>query len=259
MSKPAFAATVRLKTLILSAAAVLTLAALVLGVYFTGAYAVYYGGANRRIPIYSVGRDDKYISVTFDCAWGTEHTEEILGALSEHNVKATFFMVEFWAEKYPEYVKLISDSGHTIGTHSKTHSHMPKLTADDIREELSSSSAAITNITGKQVELFRAPFGDYDNKLINIAEELGLYTIQWDVDSLDWKDLSAGEISMRVINRVQSGSIILMHNNGAHTAEAVPVILTELISRGYTFVPVDELIYRQNYHIDLNGRQQPAA
>ncbi len=259
MAKPAFATTVRLKTLILSAAAVLTVTALCLSVYFTGAYAVFYGETNRRIPIYSVERSDKAVSITFDCAWGTEHTDSILDALSDYNVKATFFMVEFWAEKYSQYVEKISSEGHSVGSHSKTHSNMPKLSEEDIRAELTSSSAVIENITGKKVELFRAPFGDYDNKLIDIAEELGLYTIQWDVDSLDWKNLSAGDIAMRVINGVKSGSIILMHNNGAHTAEAVPVILKELIARGYTFVPVDELIYRQNYYIDSNGRQQPAA
>lgn len=259
MAKPAFAVTVKLKTLILSLAAAVTLAALCLAVYYSGAYAVFYGNTTRRIPIYSVGREDKYISVTFDCAWGTEHTDAILQALADFNVRATFFMVEFWTEKYPQYVLRIHEAGHTIGTHSKTHSYMSKLSAADIRTELNSSSAAITQITGGQVELFRAPYGDYDDELIKTAEELGLYTIQWDVDSLDWKDLSAGEISMRVINRVQSGSIILMHNNGLHTAEALPVILKELIARGYTFVPVDELIYRQNYRIDSNGRQQPAA
>ena len=258
MAKPAFTATVKLKTILLSLIAVVTLAALLLAVYFTGAYAVFYGGTNRRIPIYSVEREDKYISITFDCAWGTEHTDAILQALSDYNVKATFFMVEFWTEKYSSYVERIYEAGHSIGTHSKTHSYMSKLSADEIRAELACSSAAITVVTGAPVELFRAPYGDYDNELIKTAEEEGYYTIQWDVDSLDWKDLPAGEISMRVINRVQSGSIILMHNNGLHTAEAVPVILKELISRGYTFVPVDQLIYRDNYYIDSNGRQQPA-
>ena len=233
--------------------------ALAITLHFTGAYAVYTGGTVRKLPIYSVEREDKYISITFDCAWGTEHTDGILSALSEYGVKATFFMVEFWTEKYADYVSRIHSEGHSIGTHSKTHSYMSKLSALEIRSELLSSAAAITQITGEKVELFRAPYGDYDNELIDTAEEEGFYTIQWDVDSLDWKDLSAGEISMRVINRVKSGSIILMHNNGLHTAEAVPVILKELISRGYTFVPVEQLIYKENYYIDSNGRQQPAA
>lgn len=249
----------RLKNLILSAVAAVLVAVLSVLVYTSGAYAVYFGGTPRKIPIYSVGREDKYISITFDCAWGTDHTDGILEALAGQNVRATFFMVQFWTEKYPDYVKKISDAGNEIGTHSKTHSYMSKLSASQISAELESSSAAIEAVTGKKVDLFRAPYGDYDDELVNTAEKDGYYTIQWDVDSLDWKDLSANEIVTRVTSRVKSGSVILMHNNGLHTAEAVPVILQTLKERGYTFVPVGELIYRQNYIIDANGRQQPTA
>ena len=249
----------RLKNLILSAVAAVLVTVLSVLVYTSGAYAVYFGGTPRKIPIYSVGREDKYISITFDCAWGTDHTDGILEALAGQNVRATFFMVQFWTEKYPDYVKKISDAGNEIGTHSKTHSYMSKLSASQISAELESSSAAIEAVTGKKVDLFRAPYGDYDDELVNTAEKDGYYTIQWDVDSLDWKDLSANEIVTRVTSRVKSGSVILMHNNGLHTAEAVPVILQTLKERGYTFVPVGELIYRQNYTIDANGRQQPTA
>lgn len=249
----------RLKTLILSATAVILVAILSVLVYTSGAYAVYFGTTPRRIPVYSVGRDDKYISITFDCAWGTDHTDGILKALAEKDVKATFFMVQFWTEKYKDYVSAISEAEHEIGTHSKTHSYMSKLSSAEISAELESSAAAITAVTGKKVDLFRAPYGDYDDEVINTAEKDGFYTIQWDVDSLDWKDLSASEIATRVTSRVKSGSIILMHNNGLHTAEAVPVILQTLIERGYTFVPVGELIYRQNFTVDSQGRQQPAA
>lgn len=232
--------------------------ALCFSVRFTGAYAVYYNATPRLVPIYSVGREDKVISITFDCAWGTDYTDGILKALKASEVRATFFMVEFWTEKYPEFVKKIDESGCEIGTHSATHSYMSKQNAEEIKIELTSSAEAIKNVTGKDVELFRPPYGDYDDELIKTASELGYYTIQWDVDSLDWKNLSASDIAMRVINGVQSGSIILLHNNGIHTAEAVPIILETLKNRGYTFVPVGELIYRENYTIDNNGRQQKA-
>ena len=241
---------------VLAAAAVVTLSVCA---HFTGAYAVYFGGTSRLLPIYSVGREDKKISITFDCAWGTEHTDAILAALEKYGVRATFFMVQFWTEKYPEYVSKIDSAGHEIGTHAKTHPFMCKLSEGEIRAELESSSKAITQITGKDVEVFRAPYGDYNNRVISTAQSMGLYTIQWDVDSLDWKNLSANEIVSRVTSRVKSGSIILMHNNGLHTAEAVPVILQTLIERGYTFVPAGELIYRQNYTIDVNGRQNLSA
>lgn len=225
-------------------------------VYFTGAYAVYYGNTPRLVPIYSVEREDKVVSISFDCAWGTDYTDEILKALKISNVRATWFMVEFWAEKYPDYVKKIDSAGHEIGTHSSTHSYMSKQNAEEIKLELTQSSKVIEDITGKKVELFRPPYGDYDDELIKTASELGYYTIQWDNDSLDWKDLSATDIAMRVINNAKNGSIILMHNNGLHTAEAVPIILETLKNKGYSFVPIGELIYRENYIIDGTGRQQ---
>ena len=248
----------KLKNILLVALAAVLIAALSTTAYFTGAYAVYFGNTPPLDPIYSVERNDKVISISFDCAWGTEHTDDILNALRVSNVHATFFMVEFWAEKYPEYVKKIDGQGHEIGTHSSTHSYMSKQNAEEIKLELTTSSEAIENVTGKKVELFRPPYGDYDNELIKTASELGYYTIQWDTDSLDWKDLSATDIAMRVINGVKSGSIILMHNNGLHTAESVPIILETLKNKGYSFVPIGELIYKDNYTVDSSGRQQPA-
>ena len=249
--------TIRFKTLAVAFATIVMTAVLCVSVYFTGAYAVFYGNTPRLVPIYCVEREEKVCSITFDCAWGTEYTDDILNALKISNVRATFFMVEFWTEKYEEYVKKIDASGCEIGTHSSTHSYMSKLNAEGIKTELAASSEAIEKVTGKKVDLFRAPYGDYDDELIKTASELGYYTIQWDVDSLDWKDLSASDIAMRVINNVKNGSIILMHNNGLHTAEAVPIILETLKNRGYSFVPVGELIYRENYVIDGTGMQKP--
>lgn len=241
----------------LAAAAVTVILAVLLAA--TGAYAVFTGGTVRSLPVYSVETQEKKISISFDCAWGTEYTDELLDVLERENVRATFFMVEFWTEKYPEYVKKIDEKGHEIGTHSATHSYMSKLSEEEIRQELTSSSQTIEEVTGKKTQLFRPPYGDYDDLLIDTAKSMGLYSIQWDVDSLDWKDLSANDIAMRVINRVQNGSIILCHNNGLHTAEALPIILDTLKNKGYEFVPVGELIYKENYTIDVNGRQHAAA
>ena len=251
--------TVRVRAAALAAAFVFLFAALAAAVRFTGAYALYTGGSVRSLPVYSVERADKKIAITFDCAWGTEHTDAILEALAAENVRSTFFMVEFWSEKYPEYVKKIDEAGHEIGTHSATHSYMSKLSAEAIVSELRTSSAAIENVTGKKVDLFRAPYGDYDDLLIDTAVAEGFFTIQWDVDSLDWKDLTADEIASRITGKVQAGSIILCHNNGLHTAEALPLVLATLKNRGYEIVPVGELILRENYTIDANGRQRAAS
>ena len=239
---------------VLGAAAVFL--ACLLAVRTSGAYAVFFGGTVRSLPIYSVERQDKKIAITFDCAWGTEHTDGILSALSAADVKATFFMVQFWTEKYPDYVRKIDAAGMEIGTHSATHSYMSRQSAEEIERELTSSSAAIRAVTGKTVDLFRPPYGDYDDLLIDTATALGYYTIQWDVDSLDWKDLSATDISLRVVNGVRDGSVILCHNNGLHTAESLPLIFGPLIANGYEFVRIDDLIYKDNYEILRDGRQR---
>ena len=211
--------------------------------------------SSRSLPIYSVQTEEKKVAISFDCAWGVDYTDKILQALDDYGVKCTFFAVEFWVEKYPEYVKKIVERGHEIGTHSKTHPHMSKLDRAGVLEELSSSVATIEALTNQKVTLFRPPFGEYDNKLINCAKSLGLYTIQWDVDSLDWKNLSAAEITSRVLKKVKSGSIILCHNNGLHTYEALPGIFATLIGQGYRFVPIGDLIYRDGYDIDTTGEQ----
>lgn len=241
------------------AAVAVTLAAIfgfcVFAVQSTGAYAVFFGETVRSLPIYSVERTDKKIAITFDCAWGVEYTEKLLDGLKANDAAATFFMVQFWTEKYPEYVKKIDEAGCEIGTHSATHSYMSKQNEEEIKQELTASSAAISKITGKTVDLFRAPYGDYDDLVIDTASALGYYTIQWDVDSLDWKDLSATDIALRIVNNVQDGSIILCHNNGLHTAEALPLVLSTLKNKGYSFVTVGELIYRENYTINSAGRQ----
>ena len=209
----------------------------------------------RSLPIYSVETEEKKIAISFDCAWGVDHTDALLDIMQKNDVRCTFFAVQFWVEKYPEYVEKIVAAGHEIGTHSRTHPYMSKLSKAEIKEELSSSSQAIEKLTGKKVLLFRPPYGDYNDLLIDTCKEMSLFPIQWDVDSLDWKNLSASEIAMRIVNGTKNGSIILCHNNGLHTAEALPMIFSTLKNRGYEFVPISELIYTENYTIDHNGRQ----
>lgn len=246
----------RLKGLIAAFAFLTLLVAASLSAYVADASSVYWSGA-RSLPVYCVDRDDNKIAISFDCAWGVDYTDALLDCLKDTSVRATFFMVQFWTEKYPEYVKKIDEAGCEIGTHSATHSYMSRQSETEIKNELLSSSQAITNITGKKVDLFRPPYGDYDNLLIDTCNSAGFLPIQWDVDSLDWKDLSASDISARVCERVKSGSIILCHNNGLHTAEALPVIIATLRAKGFEFVPIGELVYRENYTIDATGRQIP--
>lgn len=246
--------TLRFKYVAVAVALLLLLVGGAFSAKATGAEEVWWSGS-RSLPVYCVNRADNKIAISFDCAWGTDHTDAILENLAASGVRATFFTVQFWAEKYPEYLKKIDGAGHEIGTHSATHSYMSRLGESEIRAELESSSRAITSVTGKEVTLFRPPYGDYNNQLIDTCNSMGIFPIQWDVDSLDWKDLSAGDIAARIVERVKSGSIILCHNNGLHTAEALPIIFDTLQARGFEFVPIGELIYKENYSIDSTGKQ----
>ena len=246
----------RKATLLKIIATAIGVIALVAVVAVSGSASVFVGKTVRRLPIYCVGTEEKSVAISFDAAWGADKTEKILSTLETFDVKANFFVVGFWAEKYPEMLKKLADSGRIeIGTHSNTHPHMPKLTRSQMQLELTNSCNIIESVTGKRPELFRPPFGDYNDSLIDVCDEMKLYPIQWDVDSLDWKGLKAEEMATRVLSQVMSGSIVLMHNDGEHTVEALPLIIEGLKAKGYTIKTIGELIYREGYTVDHTGKQ----
>jgi len=242
-----------------SALLIIALCLLVLTFVFTkGNDNIAVSGSKRDLPIYCVDKgDEKVVSLSFDAAWGNEDTQQLIDILGEYNAKATFFVVGEWVDKFPESVKALSDASHEVMNHSNTHPHMTQLSPDKMKDELTSCNNKIEAITGIKPTLFRAPFGDYNNSVIQTMRECGCYTIQWDVDSLDWKDLSADEIFKRVTTKVKPGSIVLFHNAAKHTPAALPSILKKLKDDGYSFIPISELIYKDNYEIDTNGMQKP--
>lgn len=213
--------------------------------------------AQRELPIYCVERPDKVASLTFDAAWGNEDTQMLIDILGKYKVKATFFVVGDWVRKYPESVKALYDAGHEVMSHSDKHKHMPQLTAQQIKDDLNRVGDEIENVTGVRPNLFRPPYGEYDNKLVLTLREMGIQTIQWDVDSLDWKDLSATDIQKRVVPRVKPGSIVLFHNAAKHTPAALPGIIEALQRDGYQLIPVSEIVVKGDYTIDHTGRQSP--
>ncbi len=213
--------------------------------------------AKRKLPIYCVQRQDKKVALTFDAAWGNEDTEQLIDILAEHNAKATFFVVGEWVDKYPQSVKQLFDAGHDVMNHSDTHPDCAKLGREAFIKELEACNSKIEAVTGQRPTLFRPPYGAYNDAVVEGAQSIGMHTVQWDVDSLDWKDLSAGEITRRVTEKVQPGSIILFHNAAKHTPEALPMILDWLEENGYEPVKVQELILDGEYYMDHTGRQCP--
>ncbi|WP_432408604.1 polysaccharide deacetylase family protein [Wukongibacter sp. M2B1] len=211
---------------------------------------------DKLIPIYSVETEEKKIAISFDAAWGDSYTDGILETLDKYNVKSTFFLVGFWVDRYPDMVKKIDAKGHDVGNHSSTHPHMSKLSKEQIAEELNQTGKKIYNLTGKKPYLFRPPFGDYNNNLIKTGKECGYYTIQWDVDSLDWKELGVEPVVDRVTRNVKNGSIVLFHNNAKYVLEFLPLVIEKLQKDGYEIVPISEIIMKDNYYIDHTGKQK---
>lgn len=209
------------------------------------------------LPIYSVETGNKVVAITFDAAWGDEDLDDILGILDKHNCKAAFFVTGDWATRYPEAIKKIYKSGHDLGNHGANHKHMTKLSRDEMIEEIEGCHTIIKTMTGIDMTLFRAPYGDYDGRVILAAKSMDYSTIQWDVDSLDWKDYGVLSIIDKVCNHksLQNGSIILLHNGSKYTRDALDGLLSGLEEKGYSFVPVSKLIYKDNYSIDHTGRQ----
>ncbi len=249
---------VRKRYLLLLLVALLCAGILSVNIYGTPISAVYLGSNIRLVPIYNVDTTEKKVAITFDSAWGADKTERIVDMIKEYGINATFFLVGFWVEEYPDMVRYIHDNGLEIGTHSNTHPDMTLLSADNIRLELSTSVKLIEDIIGEDsVELFRAPYGAYNNNLLNIADnEFGLKTIQWNIDTLDWKGLSGTEICNRVMSKLENGSIILCHNNSDHILDALPLIIESVVNAGYDIVSVGELIMHDNYYIDNLGIQR---
>lgn len=211
----------------------------------------------RELPIYCVQTDKKQVALSFDAAWGNEDTATILEILRKHNVKVTFFMTGGWVESYPDDVKAILADGHDLGNHSENHKNMSQLSDEECKEELMTVHNKVQELTGYEMFLFRPPYGDYDNDVIKVAKECGYYPIQWDVDSLDWKDYGVDSIIQTVTQHkhLGNGSIILCHNGAKYTADALDTLITTLKEQGYELVPISELIYKDNYHLDHEGRQ----
>ncbi len=211
--------------------------------------------SDRKLPIYCVDKKDKVVSLSFDAAWGNEQTQGLLDILADKGIKTTFFVVGFWAEKYPESVKAIFDAGHDVGNHSETHPHMTKLDKDKMAAQIEDCNKKVEGTTGVRPTLFRPPYGDYNNALVETTNELNMHCIQWDVDSLDWKDPSPDEMVTRIKSKIKPGSIILMHNGAKNTPEALPKIIDMIKSEGYEIVPISQIIYKDNYKMDTQGKQ----
>lgn len=213
----------------------------------------------RKLPIYSVETEKQDIAITFDVNWAKkDYIYEILDILKNKNVKATFFVMGGWIEYNEENIaklRRIYDEGHEIGNHSNMHPDMTKITRERMIKEIEVTDSIIKKHTGITTDLFRCPSGAYDDRVIETVDSTKHYCIQWDVDSIDWKEQGEQIEYERVIKKSSAGSIILFHNDAKYTPKNLEKLIDNLKDKGYNFVVVSELIYKDNYYIDSNGKQ----
>ena len=215
--------------------------------------------SQKVLPVYSVEREDKVISVTFDASWGGDKTLKILDLLDQYNARATFFLVGIWVDKYPELVQEIARRGHEIGNHSDSHAHFTQIAESKIRQELDSCSDKIEALTGIRPTLFRPPYGDYNSKVITVVRDEGYEAVQWSIDSLDWKNRGVSDLVKRATTNVQPGDIILFHNDSEYIVEALPTILQFYQEQGFDMIPAKDILLSGDTTIDVQGKQHPAA
>ena len=222
----------------------------------------YFGNERNIKPIYKVSVEDdeskkNMIALTFDSAFINDYTFIILDILDKYNFKCTFFMTHDFMKKNPDHIIEIVSRGHEIGNHSTTHPHFKSLTDIECIKEVWKTHCLYKYLTGLDMSLFRFPYGECDERTINIVKNLGYYPIQWGADSLDWRNESTSSIIRRLdsSNAYQAGNIILFHNGAKYTPFCLEEILDKVVENGLKAVRVSDLIYPHNFDL-INGTQK---
>ncbi len=210
---------------------------------------------SKQLPIYSVDTTEKKVALTMNCAWNADDIDSILETLAKHNCHITFFVVGDWVTKYPEAVKKIYDAGHEIGNHSDSHPHVNNLNLNANIEQIKKCSDKVETITGQKTTLYRGPYGEYNDTVIQAANTSNHLTIQWSIDSLDYKALTCEQMWERIGPKLSCGSIILMHNGTENTALSLDTLLTNIEQKGFNIVKVSDIVYSTQFTIDANGVQ----
>ncbi|MCL6516906.1 MAG: polysaccharide deacetylase family sporulation protein PdaB [Alicyclobacillus sp.] len=205
--------------------------------------------AERPQAVYKVDTDKKVVALTFDISWGNRVPEPVLDVLEREKVtKATFFLSGPWTLRHPEIAKRIHRMGFEIGNHGHLHKDFSNYPNSWIIQQVGLSEKAIQQVTGVKTKLIRTPNGDINPRVIQCLNDMGYTVIQWNTDSLDWKNPGVNAIRDRVLKRVVPGDIILMHasDSSKQIVEALPQIIAGLRAQGYEFVTVSELLSMAN-------------
>ena len=180
------------------------------------------------------------VALTFDDGPHPRYTPLLLDGLKKRGVKASFFVTGKNAEQYPELIRRMDKEGHLIGNHTYSHLQLSEKNREQFREELVKTNGILKEITGKDVEFVRPPYGSWDK---NFEAELNMFPVLWNLDPLDWSSRNAQNVEKKVLAAVEDGSVILLHDEYASTVTAAFGIVDELRREGYRFVTVEELLF----------------
>jgi peptidoglycan-N-acetylglucosamine deacetylase len=196
-----------------------------------------------------LGRGSKNLALTYDDGPNDPHTLQLLEVLARHNVRATFFLIGRYVEQRPDIVRELVKAGHVIGNHTFTHPLLTFQSAREVEAQLTRCEGALTDAVGEHSNLFRPPFGGRRPAVLNMARQLGLEPVMWNVTGYDWNAPSVEHIERKVTRQVRGGDVILLHDGGhlhfgtdrSHTVAATDRLISRYRAEGYEFVTVPEM------------------
>lgn len=190
------------------------------------------------------------VALTFDDG-PSQYTPQVLAVLQRYNVPATFFVIGECISQYPDYLQQELAAGNAVGNHTFTHPHLPTLAASAIYDELSQTQNAIYHALGMRPAVFRPPYGEYNNDVVNAASQSGMTVINWSAVANDWENPqpAADVIASRILSAAENGAIFLLHEGGgdrSNTVAALPAIISGLQSRGFRLVTIPDMLAHLN-------------
>ena len=198
-------------------------------------------------PIYRGNPQKPMVALLINVAWGNEYIPDILKVLDSHQVKATFFFDGSWVRNNPELAKEIKGAGHEIGNHAYSHPDLSQCSVNRTIDELVKTNKVIIETLNVKPKWFAPPSGSFNDDTVRVAHELGMGTILWTVDTIDWKNPDTWEMVNRVVGKVENGSMILMHPTGP-TAEGLDTMIKEIMDKGLQLGTVSNLMSEERVH-----------
>lgn len=210
-----------------------------------------------KFPIECVACKEKKVALSFEVKGTDKDVEEILSILDKEKIRATFFVTGDWVKQYPEAVQVISQSGSDIGNSGENYQKMNEMSSGNCIEEVLGLHKQVRELTGTEMKLFRAPYGDYSETLIHSLDSLGYYPIEGNIDSLDWKDYGKDAIVNEICNNedLKEGSIIKLHTGTKFTGKALNAVIDTLQKKGYQLVRVSDIVLSDGYIVNSDGCQ----